>query len=181
MKTTNEDDNFANTYALLDTNILSQMPKENRAEKFRPVFEFLKERRISIFLTDAVYFEFTGFQQNKNDRDSLKKWVEQFPRVDTRFEDVERAALLSSCYKNTDPSLNTRQISYPDCLHASQILKYEGRAFIITADIHDYPVSIFDISKVMMIEDGKRAVVVGFITYNEKKWLKAVNNFERKT
>ncbi|MCI0542473.1 PIN domain-containing protein [bacterium] len=169
---------FRNKFALLDTNILSKFAKEKQAQKFRSVFDFLHENDVEIFLTDATYFEFIGFTPNKKDRDILKAVVSQFPIVNMKVEDVEMASVLSSCYKRLDPILNPKQISYVDCLHAAQLIKYKGRAFIVTADIHDYPISVFDISKVMVIEDGQRANIIGLITFNENKWSKVRASFE---
>jgi hypothetical protein len=47
----------------------------------------------------------------------------------------------------------------------------------VTADIYDYPLSLFDISKVDVIEDGKRAMLVGFITYDDSKIKRIENDF----
>ncbi|MDE1970034.1 MAG: hypothetical protein KGI50_00430 [Patescibacteria group bacterium] len=164
---------------ILDTNILSQLAKEKRADKFRPVFDFFKNNNIDPLLIDATYFELLGFTANKSDFDFLAEWVKQFPILPTKSEDVELASLLSSYYKNLDPELNKKQISYCDCLHAAQLIKFGGRVFIVTTDIHDYPISIFDIKSIQIIEDNKKAVLVGFITFNKEKLEKARINFEK--
>lgn len=170
---------FKNKYALLDVNILSQMFKEKRAEKFRPVFEFLKKNSIAIFLIDATYFEFTSFIADKRRNDLMADWINQFSIHECRFEDIKLASLLSSYYAHADPNLNKKQISYADCLYATQLVKFGGRAFIITTDIHDYPVSVFDISKVEVVEDGQRALVVAFVTYNKEKWQALSDRFNK--
>lgn len=175
-----DDEYFKNKYVILDTNILSQMMKEHRALKFRPIFDFLQEHNAAPFLTDAIFFEVVGFINNKEERkfviSALKKFA--FPKLPITTEDVETAILLSSCYKQADPNISSKQISFCDCLNAAQLVHYGDKAFIVTADIHDYPISIFDIKKVQIIEDGRQAVVVGFITYNAKKWGDAKKAFE---
>jgi predicted nucleic acid-binding protein len=174
-----EDDFFKGKSALLDTNILSEMAKSKRAEKYRSVFEFLENMEISPFILDATRFEFIGFSTNKKDYDFLTDWIKQFPVANTRPEDVDKAILLSSLYRCKDPSISPKQISFCDCLHAVQLLKYEGRAFVITTDVHDYPLFLFDIEKTFVIDENGKAVFVGFITYNEEKWKEVNERFEK--
>lgn len=169
---------FKHKFALLDVNILSQMIREKRAEKFRPVFEFLKQNNVEIFLIDATYFEFTAFVGNKKNYDVLSNWIGEFPILPCRLDDTKLASLLSSYYIHADPKLNKKQISYIDCLYAAQLVRYKERAFIVTTDIHDYPISIFDISKIVVLEDSQRAVIVAFITFNEDKWQAISHRFE---
>jgi predicted nucleic acid-binding protein len=165
-----EDDFFNGKFAILDTNILSEMTRSKRAERFLSVFKFLKEKDVQPFLLDSTRFELIGFSTNKKDYDFLNEWIEQFPIVNARREDVDSAILLSSLYKCRDPSISPKQISYCDCLHATQLIKYKEKAFILTTDVHDYPLSLFDIKKIMVVDENSRAVFVGFITYNEGKW-----------
>ena len=75
----NEDYPFKNKWVILDTNILSQMAKEKRADIFKPVFEFLKENDCQIFLIDSTYFELIAFAGNKKDYDYLNNWMNNFP------------------------------------------------------------------------------------------------------
>ncbi len=163
--------------AILDTNILTQLARGKRAQAYKSIFEFLIKHEHEIFLLDASKFEFVGFSGNKTDYEALSKWISQFSIYNTRPEDVERAILLSSLYKILDPHLNTKQISYCDCLYAAQLIKYKENVFLIAADIHDFPVSIFDVRHVEIIEDNRRATVVAFITYNEEKWQLAQAKF----
>jgi predicted nucleic acid-binding protein len=112
--------------AFLDTNILTQLAREKRAEAYRPVFEFLVNNNHEIFLLDASRFELAGFSSNKKDYDHLLNWID---------------------------------------------------AFMITANIQDFPVSIFDVKHIEVIEDDKRANMIGFITYNQSKWELAQERF----
>lgn len=165
------------SWAIIDTNILTQLARGKRAEAYRPIFEFLLDNGHEIFLLDASRFELVGFSGNKTDHDYLSKWVSQFPILHARNEDVETATLLSSYYKLLDPNLNTKQISFCDCLYAAQLIRYKAKVFLITADLHDFPVSIFDVRHAEVIEDNRRATVVAFIAYNEKKWKVAQERF----
>ncbi|MBU3942510.1 hypothetical protein KKA24_00840 [Patescibacteria group bacterium] len=173
-----EDEFFKDKYALLDVNILSEMTKSKRAEKFRSVFEFLKNNNIEIFLTDSTCFEFVGFSRNKTNYDFLKNWIKKFPIIPTRENDIKLATLISSIYKCCHSDISPKQISYCDCLYAAQIVKFEGRAFLVTTNIHDYPVSLFDIKKISIIEYDGKAVFVAFMAYNERKWRELKSKFE---
>lgn len=170
---------FKGKYALLDVNILSEIARKKRAEKFRPVLEFLKNNNIDIFVLDATRFEFVGFAGNQVDYDFLDSWIKRFPITLTKENDVELAILISSIYKCLHPDISPKQISYCDCLYAAQVIKYEGRAFLITTDVHDYPISIFDISKIEIINNNGKAVFVAFITFNKEKWGIAKRQFEK--
>lgn len=173
------DNEFKGKYALLDVNILSEIAKEKRAEKFRSVLEFLKNNGIDIFVLDATRFEFVGFAGNKIDYDFSDDWIKRFPIAPTTKDDVGLAILISSIYKCRHSDISPKQISYCDCLYASQIIKYKGRAFLITTDVHDYPISIFDISKIDIIDNNGRAIFAAFITFNKEKWENAKERFEK--
>lgn len=176
------DDEFRHKYALLDTNILLQLVRVELGrgtDNYRPIFEFLKENKADIFLIDALYFELTSFITSKKDRDRIITWTRPFPVLPMRREDTELAALLASYYANTNSELNKKQISYIDCLCAAQIIKSKGKSFIVTTDLYDYPISLFDIKKLQVIDDGKKAVLVGFITYNELKFKRIEDRFLR--
>lgn len=163
---------FSHKFALLDVNILSQVARVAQgrgADIFRPVFEFLQMRETDIFLIDALYFELTAFISNKKDRDFLIRWVTQFPILPGSHEDSDLAARIASCYVNVDPQLNRKQISYADSLCAARIIQSKGSTFVVTTDIHDYPTSLFDVARVQVVDDGKKAILVGFITYNDSK------------
>lgn len=171
------DYSFKDKWCILDTNILSAMAKEKRAEKFRSVFDFLIDNGNEPYCLNATAFEFLGFSGNKKEYEKLNSWIKKFNVVNVREDDNDQAIHISSLYKNRDPSLNSKQISYCDCLHAAQLVKREGKAFLVTTDIHDYPISLFDISKIMVIEEGPRALLVGFITFNSQKWTEAQRAF----
>ncbi len=158
------------------------MANTSRSEKFRPVFDFLKEQNALPFILDVTRFEFIGFSGNKvsyNKRRALIENQKRFPIVSTRDEDIKQAALLSSIYKQINPNISPKQISLCDCLNASQIIRFQGSAFLVTTDIHDYPLSVFDIGKLMHINDNGKAIIVAFITFNKEKWENAQKHFEQ--
>ena len=163
---------FERKHALLDTNILSQMTRQSKkSESFRPVFEFLKENNCQMFVTDATRFEFAGFSTNNKDFCRVLEWIEQFPSLLITKEDIETATLLSAMYKCKNPNINPKQISFVDCLHASQLIKYKERAFIVTSDVNDYPSFLFDMPHHQPIEmDSGETSLVSFKTYNEEKY-----------
>ena len=163
--------------AILDANILMQLARGKRAEAYRPIFEFLVKNGHEIFLLDASKFELVGFAGNKTDYDYLSNWISQFTILSARREDVEAAIVLSSFYKLLDPSLNVKQISFCDCLYAAQLVRYKENIFLVTADIYDFSISIFDIKHIEIIEDNRRATIVAFVSYNDEKWKSAQSKF----
>lgn len=173
------DEIFGNKHALLDVNILSEMATSKRSDKFRPVFDFLKKVNASPYIIDATCFEFAGFSNNSVDYKYLIDWLNNFPIVPTRDEEIKLAILISSIYKCKNPSINKQQISYPDLLYAAQIIKYRGKAFLVTTNINDYPVFLFNIPKIISIEqDSGSVVIVGFMTFNLHKWEETREHFE---
>lgn len=165
-------------WVILDTNLLYQMTREKRSEIFRTVFNFLKEQNAEIFLLDSTYFEVIGFTRTYDRFESLNKWVRKFPILRIREDDINLATRLSMYYRCLDSNINPKQISFCDCLNAAQLIKYKGKAFLVTTDIYDYPISLFNISKLFCIEDNKRANIVAIITYDEHKWKLAEEKFK---
>lgn len=172
--------NFLRKYALLDTNILKEMSQNTkRSESFRPVFEFLKEKEIEPFILDATRFEFVGYSSNKKDFDILSSYIGTFWTLSTTRDDIDLATKLSAMFKCKNASISPKQISLVDCLHATQILKYKSRAFVVTTDINDYPSFLFDTQKYFPIEEnGGNTTFVAFKTFNEKKWAALEKNFD---
>ncbi len=175
-----EDYDFSNKHSLLDTNILKEMTqKTKRSESFKPIFEYLKEKNTTPFIIEPTKFEFIGYSSNKTDYDKLTSFVGQFSSIPLQNNDIETATLLSSIYKNKNPSINPKQISFVDCLYASQIIKFQSRAFIVTTDVNDYPSFLFDMPYHIAIEEADGATsFVGFKTYNKEKWEKLQKNFK---
>lgn len=172
---------FKNKFSLLDTNILKEMIEETRrSEQFRPAFEFLKEQETVPFVLDATAFEFAGYSANKKDYDRRLSLIREFgPSSPVTSEDIEMATRLSAMYKCKSHSINPSQISYIDCLHAAQLVRFKERAFIVTTDVNDYPSFLFDTSKVIAIdEEAGRTIFVAFKTYNQEKMTKLVSRFD---
>jgi predicted nucleic acid-binding protein len=165
--------------ALLDTNILGSLAKSQKAEIFRPVFEFLKGNDCDIFQVDVTIFEMLGFNKSLENFEKVQSFLAPFTIHNTRREDIEGAARMTSIYKVLDNDLNPKQISFADSMYAWQLIKYKDRAMVVTTDIHDYPISLFDIKKIQVINDENRATIVGYITYNAEKWTKGEEIFSR--
>ena len=145
--------------------------KSKRSESFRPIFEFLKVNNVEPFIIEAARFELAGYSTNKIDFESTKDYLEQFTCLPIRREDIDTAMELSSMYKCKNPSISAKQISFADCLHAAQLIRYKEKAFIVTTDINDYPAFLFDMYEHVAIEelDG-RISFVGLKTFNSQKW-----------
>lgn len=172
---------FKGANALLDTNILKEMTlRTKRSASFRPVFDFMAENEMNLFILDATKFEFVGYSSSKKDYEVLEEFIGQFWSLPILKEDVDLATKLASMYKCKNPSINPKQISFVDCLHATQILKYRGRALVVTSDINDYPSFLFDMPQYMAIEEeGGNTSFVGFKSFNEEKLKTLEDGFSR--
>ena len=157
--------------ALLDTNILSAMAKQGRAERYRPVFDFLLENGCELFISDATRFEFLGYNSSKAEYDSLSDWLSDFVCQPITSDEVRNAGLLSCMYKNHSPAISPKQISFVDCINGALLaMRFKHRAFIVTTDLSDYPSFLFDMAHHIPIDDGNGAThFVGFKIYNEEK------------
>jgi hypothetical protein len=165
--------NFDNRRALLDTNIVGEFIDQSKrsALKFKPVFEFLKRKRVNPFVLNATIFEFVGYSTHKQVYDERQKLIKRLPVSKVTAADMEMAQYLSSVYKFISAEISPKQISYVDCLHAAQLVRLKEEAFIVTTDVNDYPSFLFDISHVIPIStDGGKTTFVTFKTYNDQKW-----------
>ncbi|UMX47592.1 MAG: hypothetical protein L7H18_04055 [Candidatus Nealsonbacteria bacterium DGGOD1a] len=175
----NAADPFKHGFILFDANILSALASSKRAARFCKIYDLLGDKQCEMMVLNSTKFELVGYCNDKAIYDKLNAWVDRFAVLDIKKEDIELAAFLSAMYKYRSHEISPKQISFCDCLNAAQLIKYQGRLPLITADIHDYPLFIFDIAKTMIIDDNGKAVFVGIITYNEKKWLDLKSKFER--
>jgi len=173
---------FNNKHALLDTNVLRALldyPK--KSERFAEVFDFLSAHAAQPYIIKRVTdFEFVGYATNKKAYVQLSKWVQQFDGFPPMPEDYENAALLSSLYKCRNPSISPKQISFVDCLYAAQLLRVKERAFIVTADLNDYPSFLFDMPAYFAIEDSTgQTSFVGIKVFNPQKYKRLKASFDK--
>ncbi len=95
-------------------------------------------------------------------------------------EDFALASKLSAMYKCKNPSINPKQISFVDCLHAAQLCRFKSRAFIVTTDLNDYPSFLFKMPHYIPIEEENGSTFfVGFKTLDEEKWKLLQADFEK--
>lgn len=172
---------FSNKAALLDTNILKEMSaRTRRSETFKPLFAFMKENNITPFILDVTKFEFVGYSSNKTDYETSRKWVDSLWSHPLGRPDIEQATKLSAMYKCKNPSINPRQISFIDCLHAAYLLKFGSRAMLVTADVNDYPAFLFDMAHNIPIEEeGGSTSFVVFKVNNQDKLMELESGFEK--
>jgi len=178
------DYDFFRKSCILDTNILIALTGKGKgSEKFRPVFEFLRNNEANLFILEATKFEFIGYSTNKKDYDRLENWIRSFPNmlVDTiTKQDFALAIKLSAMYKCKNSNISPKQISFVDCLHAAILCRYKERAFIVTTDLNDYPSFLFGTPKYIPIEEESGTTFfVGFKTFDKEKWDELTSNFEK--
>jgi len=169
---------FKHGFALLDTNILSALAQAKHSSNFGKILDLLYKQQCEIILLNSTKFEFVGYCNNNADYTKLNNWVNQFTILPINGEDIKIASFLSSAYKFRSHEISPKQISFCDCLNAAQLIKYGGRLLLVTSDIHDYPLFVFDIERTIVIDDNGKAVFVGIITYNEGKWLDLRQKFK---
>lgn len=172
---------FKRVPALLDTNILIAMSKKTkRSESFKPLFDFMKENEMEPFVLDVTKFEFVGYSSNKKDYKFANDWISALWSHPLNREDIELATKISAMYKCINPNISAKQISFIDCVHAAKMRSFGSRAVLITADVNDYPASLFDMPQVLPIEevDGTTSFVA-FKTNNESKWKTTCDRFEK--
>ncbi len=171
---------FKRKFALLDTNILVEIARRtNKSDDFKPVFEFLEENETQIFITDATKFEFLSFYNNKKDFDAYEKLLNPFTCVPLIPKDIELATKLKAMYRCRDSNIDKKQISFIDCLQATQVIKHKTSSFIITTDVNDYPSFLFDLVHIIPIEkDSGQTVFVVFKIFNEAKWKNLENRYD---
>lgn len=142
-----------------------------RAKSFHEVFDFLKKNDNELYILSATKFEFLGYSTNKKDFDKLADWLGDLTTLSIRKQDIEEATKLSSMYKCKNPSINPKQISFVDCLHATQLLHFKDKVFLVTTDNNDYPSFLFDMPKHIAIEENNgNTIFVGFKTFNGDKF-----------
>lgn len=173
---------FANKFALLDSNVLRALLDATKtSSRFEPVLSFLKESNAFPYIIKRITdFEFVGFSNNKNAYNQLDSYINQFDGLPPDPKDFELAKKLSAMYKCANPSINPRQISFVDCLYAAQLLRVQDRAFIVTTDLNDYPSFLFDMPHHIALEEsGGSTSFVGFKTFNPIKYLALQERFDR--
>ncbi len=176
-----------NKHLLLDTNVLISAGKH--VELWDDLFKFLlREFEVEFLIDWSVKFEF--LRSSRTREDSLKKGelLDLFVGED-RYElnidasVIEDAIKLSNLYARKNPHL-TKQVSFTDCLLAAQAKKFcsqkgENQLFILSMDLFDFPLCVFDRIKVFTMDADSEVLNIGLFSFNQEKYKKLRRAFER--
>ncbi|HBH46407.1 MAG: hypothetical protein A2445_05325 [Candidatus Jacksonbacteria bacterium RIFOXYC2_FULL_44_29] len=166
-----KDELLKNKSILLDTNILIAYSKYTN--HLDPFFSYLTKHDSIPYITDAISFEFLRYSCTGGEFKKLEGWLlaQDMPMIHSKPEDVETATKLSVMYANKRMA-DKKQVSFVDMLNAAQLIRYKDEIVLMTTDIHDYPLGIFDRIGVQAIDVVDQVLTVAFIRYNEQKYKK---------
>lgn len=174
---------FEGKHLLIDTNLLIAISKYSRLRFFDDFLEELETLKIRSVIDEATLFEFirgSKTQNHLNDKNKFldfllggERWSLPIPK-----EVFLGAQKLATIYSNKNQNLS-KQISFTDCLVASQLMKYKNNMYLATIDNNDFPQFIFDRDKVVTIDTEKEIINIGIYSFNEEKYKTCEENFSK--
>lgn len=163
-------------HVLLDTNILIFISKNPvQAERFLSELENINCVPV---ITNIVAYEILCGARSRTERANLKNFISGFTVLPSQSDDYLQVAELFNLYLAQKPDLK-KQISYADCYNAYQMIKYGENLILITADLNDVPVKIFDRIHAAVIDSGDNVITLGYYKFSAQKYQKVSEAFEK--
>jgi predicted nucleic acid-binding protein len=178
-------------HLLLDTNIIISASHYSKREiKLWDDFLVGLRRDFGVeFVIDwSVKFEFLRGSKTKSDflgKEGILNFLVGGDRIELNIDDsvMKDAVELSNLYARKNPRL-TKQISFADCLLAAQAKKFYSekvgnQLFILSMDLFDFPLCIFDRIKIFTIDAKTEILNIGVFSFNQKKYLELKREFDK--
>jgi len=171
-----------NKHVFIDTCILINYSKtEYGQEEYSKFFTWLKGLDAVFVISDACYFEFCRASRNREEFESRKKFITGL--VDAQLPVTNKimtiATAIGTLYAQERPNYS-KSVSLQDCINASFLIGKKD-ILLISNDLQDYPVSLFDCHYLYPIEvrtQGKTEIhAVGFFELNVEKLKNEIKKF----
>jgi rRNA-processing protein FCF1 len=178
---------FKKKWILIDTNLLISISRYSELGFFDEFLRQLEELKIIPVIEQATLFEFRRGSRHKGDLEAKKNFLEILLGEEknryvlpssTSKEILTNAEELAILYSNKNPNLS-KQVSFVDCLVGAQLMKYKENLCLATLDNGDYPLFIFDRVKLITIDAQKEIINIGIYIFNEEKYTKCKDDFEK--
>lgn len=176
---------FKKKWILLDTNLLIEILKDDQQYHFKDFLSELRTLEIVPVIDRSVLFEFRRGSRTRSHLNKKNCFLEvllgakekrYYLRSSASEKIVRFAEELAILYSHND-SKNSR-ISFTDCLVAAQLMMYKDNMCLATLDNNDFPLVVFDRTKVITIDTGQKILTIGIYSFNTSKYKACKRAFE---
>lgn len=178
---------FGSNHLLIDTNLLIKISRYSNTTFFDSFLDELEKLQIRSVIEESTLFEFTRGSRTKSQLNAKNAFLEALlggrhnklilPGSNSK-EILNNAQELAVLYSHKNINLS-KQISFTDCLVGAQLMKYKNGLCLATIDNNDYPLFIFNRNDLVTIDTEKEIINIGIYTFNEGKYKKCKENFEK--
>jgi len=156
-------------WVIFDTNIVTKVL--HNPEHFQGFYDKLKNEFEIIPSTNYLLrFELLRIAKGKKENERISKFFKNnYSEIPIDQNTLNIAEHFCSLYNHCKTQKNQNQISLVDIITAAQIVQYKGRVMLVTKDLNDFPVDIFDRVKVFNIDTEKEVHTIGLYSFNEEK------------
>ncbi|MBU2523568.1 PIN domain-containing protein [Patescibacteria group bacterium] len=178
---------FKDKHLLIDTNLLIAISKYSGDGFFDNFLKKLENQNIKSVIEEATLFEFRRGSRKQSHLDDKNQFLnflfggeknKMILQSSTSKEILNNAEKLAIIYSHKNPNLS-KQISFVDCLVASQLMKYKNNLYLATIDNNDYPLFIFNRDKLVTIDTKKEIINIGIYSFNEEKYQQCLADFKK--
>jgi len=175
--TTSSLDFLLNKHILIDTCFL--IKSYENAPFFKGLFSIFKNLNCVPVIHQLIEAEFVRGSKTNQFYQTKKQHLAIFDgfMLPVAKEIIDNSIAISMIYANKG-YLNT-QISIVDCVNAGILQKYLNNLFLITLDIQDYPLILFDRLKIIPIDAGRDVFTCGIYKFNNIKFNQCLIDFKK--
>lgn len=163
-------------HILFDSCVVGELFKSSGALK--ELIELLENNECVLCINDFIKLEFMRIAKNEVEYDKLERFLAKyFFKLPTTPDIYEIAFRLASIYNLCHTEKN--QISITDCFNGVFLSKYFKNLLLITFDLYDYPIEIFNRIHVGASDIGKKVITWGIYDFDVKKYEGRIKIFNK--
>ncbi len=168
--------NLNQKHILFDSCVVGELFRSPDALK--ELIELFEKEECILCINDFIKLEFMRIARKKTEYDRLEQFLDRhFSKLPTIPDIYKEAFQLASVYNLCD--IGKKQISTTDCLNGVFLSKYPENLLLLTFDLYDYPLEIFNRISVGVSDIGKRVITWGIYEFSPTKHKERIKVFSR--
>ena len=168
--------NLNQKHILFDSCVVGELFKD--VYSLKDLLESFEKNGCVLCVNNFVKLEFLRIAKKKNEYKQLEEFLNKhFFLLPTTPDIYENAFQLASIYNLCD--VGKKQISITDLFNGTFLHKYSQNLLLLTFDIYDYPLEIFNRVSVGVSDIGKRIITWAIYEFDYTKYKAKFKIFQK--
>ncbi len=168
--------NLSQKHILFDSCVVGELFKD--ISSLKDLLELLEKEECVLCINNFIKLEFLRIAQKQSEYKQLEEFLNKhFFLLPTTPDIYESAFQLASIYNLCN--VKNKQISITDILNGTFLQKYSQNLLLLTLDIYDYPLGIFNRVSVGVSDIGEKIITWAIYEFNSIKYKEKFRIFQK--